>query len=84
MTEKSQFEHELEYLQAVITSGNQVAVLGSIASSLLRIATIQEAAHELSIADMNQQIEAVIEERAQAKAEEMEADKSKRGFIGRR
>lgn len=58
--------------------------LAEIAVSLFRIARAQEAVVELARADLEESINAAVEERAQALAEKLDDDRTRRSFIGKR
>lgn len=65
-------------------AGDMAGLAASIAVSLLRLANSVERMQELAEADMTAAIEEAIEARSQERAEEMVADKTKRGFIGKK
>lgn len=58
--------------------------LAEIAISLFRIARAQEAVVELAQADLEESVNAAVEERAQILAEKLDEDKTRRSFIGKR
>lgn len=75
------FTQNVEYL---VQRGEQLAILGLVAISLERIALAQEAVVELAQADLEESINAAVEERAQILAEKIDEDKTRRSFIGKR
>lgn len=77
-------DEEMRYIGAAVHNGNIPQILGSVATSLLRIARAQEGIVQLSVQDMNAAIDAAIEERAEAKAVEMMKAKTTRSYIGKK
>lgn len=85
--DKDKQEHLKSFTQNVenlVHRGEQLALLGQIAVSLERIALAQEAVVELAQADLEESINAAVEERAQVLAEKIDEDKTRRSFIGKR
>lgn len=72
---------EVEHL---VRREDQIGLLGTIAVSLMRIAVAQEEVVELAQADLEESINAAVEERAQVLAEKLDEDKTRRSFIGKR
>lgn len=77
-------KHAADWITDAVSKNNNIFLIGSIAHSLLRIANAQEALHELSLADVNEMIEAEVKSRSETRAEEIVEEKSKRSFIGRK
>jgi exonuclease III len=71
-------------VENLVQRGEHLALLGQIAVSLERIALAQEAVVELAQADLEESINAAVEERAQVLAERIDEDKTRRSFIGKR
>lgn len=82
--EQSEIDLNLEYIQQAVETKEKEVLLGHIAVSLLRIANAQENMVKLADADIQAAIEEEIKSRAEVMAEEIEADKSKRSFIGKK
>lgn len=59
-------------------------IFAVIAEATMRVAHAQEALLEIAKADMSQEIEAAVQGRAEQLAQELDADKSRRSFIGKR
>lgn len=64
--------------------GDQILLTADIAIFLLRIAQAQERLVQIAEADLSEVVEAAIEERAEEKAQQLDADRTKRSFIGRK
>ena len=77
------FEH-MQMMQELSQQGDVPKILGRIATTLLRLTYAQEKLVALAQVDLEQQIEAEIQSRAETMAEEIVEDKTKRGFIGQR
>lgn len=60
------------------------SLLGILAAGILRIAAAQEKMVELAVEDMNGQIEEAVQARAEERAQEMDEEKTKRSYIGRK
>lgn len=71
-------------VENLVQRGEQLSILGYIAISLERIALAQEAVVELAQADLEESVNAAVEERAQVLAEKIDEDKTRRSFIGKR
>lgn len=67
-----------------VQRGEQLSILGYIAISLERIALAQEAVVELAQVDLEESVNAAVEERAQVLAEKLDDDRTRRSFIGKR
>lgn len=61
-----------------------VEMLGLVAVSLYRVARAQEKLVALAELDLSEQVESEVQSRAETLAQEIEADKTKRSFIGRK
>lgn len=72
------------FIESAVNEGNTHKLLGMIAGSLVRIARSQEEMVELAHQDIEAEIEAQIQGRAEQMANEIDQDKSKRSFIGKR
>lgn len=84
MWKQDQVDAEVKRIADWATSGRKDSIIGSIAVSLLRIANAQEALVELSQTDLQNAIESEIQARAETMANEMQEEKTKRSFIGKR
>ena len=61
-----------------------VEMLGLVAVSLYRVARAQEKLVALAELDLSEQVESEVQSRAETLAQEIEANKTKRSFIGRK
>lgn len=77
------FEH-MQMMQELSQRDDIPKILGRLATTLLRLTHAQEKLVALAQIDLEQQIEAEIQSRAETMAEEIVEDKTKRGFIGKR
>jgi len=82
--EQSEINLNLEYIQSAVDQKEKEVLMGHIAVSLMRIANAQDEIVELAKADIQATVEEEIKARAETMASEMEADKSKRSFIGKK
>lgn len=81
--ENELYEH-MQMMQELRQMDDVPKILGRIATTLLRLTHAQEKLVALAQVDLEQQIEAEIQSRAETMAEEIVEDKTKRGFIGKR
>lgn len=82
--DESETEANFAFLNDAVARADQVGLIGHIAHSLYRVALAQERLVALAEADLDESIEAAIEQRAEQKAKELDEEKTKRSFIGRR
>lgn len=85
--DKDKQEHLKSFIQNVenlVHRGEHLALLGQIAVSLERVALAQEAVVELAQVDLEESVNAAVEERAQVLAEKLDDDRTRRSFIGKR
>lgn len=75
---------DVQIIMDAVHKNDHATLLGSIAHSLLRIASAQEAVYELAVKDMNEAIEAAIQDRAETLADDLVKEKTSRSFIGKR
>lgn len=71
-------------VENLVNRGEHLALLGQIAISLERVALAQEAVVELAQVDLEESVNAAVEERAQVLAEKIDDDRTRRSFIGKR
>lgn len=81
--ENNELEGDILYLESLSKTGNTAAILAHAAVSLARIAHAQEKLTSLAEIDLQQQVEAEIQVRAEQMAEEIVESKTKRSFIGK-
>jgi len=74
----------LTWIGNAVTQKDFASLAGQAVVELNRIANAQEAIVALAQADLDEQIEEAVKSRAEALAEEMDAKKTKRSFIGKK
>lgn len=82
MTEEEQ--HAYNSIDEAIQSKNMHKLVGQAVWELWRIANAQEKIVAFASADLEAQIEEAIKSRAEDRAAEMVADKTRRSFIGKK
>lgn len=82
--EAQDFLDHARVVDEAVQADNIPALMGHIALTLFRLTQAQERLVALAQVDLEQQIEAEIQSRAETMAEEIVEDKTKRGFIGKR
>ncbi len=63
---------------------DNISLMGIATEMMVRLVAAQEAIVEMAAADLEAQVEEAIKSRAETRAEEIVADKSKRSFIGKK
>lgn len=71
-------------VEEAIEQKNMLRLIGNIATSLYRIAVVQEKTFALATLDLENVIEAAVEERSQTKAQEIDEQRTKRSFLGKK
>ena len=85
--EKQQLDEAVELhhmMEGLANSGDWVRILGRISVTLLRLVHVQETLVALARADLEATINEAVEERAQEKAAQIDEDRTKRSYIGKR
>jgi hypothetical protein len=83
LTEK-EFEDAMKFISEMGFQKNMVGLAASVAESLVRLVAAQEKLVELATIDLEEQVEAVAENKATELAKKMDEDKTRRSFIGKK
>lgn len=73
-----------QFIGDSVAKGDYLPLLGLVAGSLVRLACAQEDLVVLAKQDLEDQMEEAVKSRAEQMAQEIDANKSKRGFIGKK
>ena len=84
MADNFERDNHIRYITGLVEKKDMVSIAGNICHELWRIAAAQEAIVEMAKADLEVQIEEAVKSRAEKLAAELDADKTKRTYIGRK
>lgn len=83
MTEK-EYEAEMAYISEMLTHRDLLGLASSVAASLVKLVAAQEKLVELATIDLDKHVEDLSESKAVEKADEIDAERKRRSFIGKK
>lgn len=83
MTEK-EYEVEMAYISEMLTHRDLLGLASSVAASLVKLVAAQEKLVELATIDLDKHVEDLSESKAVEKADEIDAERKRRSFIGKK
>lgn len=82
--ETDDFQANIDYINEAVAKGDMAALVGHIASSLFRLANANDMMYLLMRRNSEAQNEEDIQSKAEVLAQEIDEERSRRSFIGKR
>ena len=82
--DQAEYDQQIRDIDGFVERGGTSYLMGHITKSLMRIANAQEALVQLANLDLQEAIKEQVEAKAQEVAQEIDAAKTARSFIGKK